>query len=89
MPIVFYTFLIDAININAVHLHNAKLTDLFIENESRTDCTISRIVAYKRESLEYFSIIIIYHQFFFSSKDRIFLLYLYVEPRICMRYDAL
>lgn len=48
MPIVFYTLLIDTININAVHLHNAKLTDLFTENESMP--TLSRIGAIKRES---------------------------------------
>lgn len=39
MPIVFYTLLIDTININTVHLHNAKLTDLFAENESRSEST--------------------------------------------------
>lgn len=49
MPIVFYTLLIDTININAVHLHNVKLTDLFAENESRTD-SISNRGFYKRES---------------------------------------
>lgn len=49
MPIVFYTLLIDTININAVHLHNVKLTDLFAENESRTD-SISNQGFYKRES---------------------------------------
>lgn len=69
MPIVFYTLLIDTININAVHLHNAKLTDLFAENESSTDSIPNRSFYYKRESYLY----IFYNNYYLLSifyKDR-------------------
>lgn len=86
MPIVFYTLLIDTININAVHLHNAKLTDLFAENESRADSTSNRGFQERFSSI-FRQLIFMYYQnhVFYKNRNKS-LRFLFLQKILFLRH---